>query len=243
MRTTTIPEVLSVLSINYNRRIEDAGIFEISRVYIPKVGRENELPEEIDVLTIGMYGDVDYYALKGIIEELMNVLGIKNCKYLPQKENPIFHPGRAANLIINGQEAGILGEIHPEVVEKFECAKRTYVAVIETNILIKNASLLNQFKPLPKFPAVSRDIAMLVKDEVLAAQIEEVIRVRAGKILEDIKLFDVYKGAQVPEGMKSVAYSMVFRANDRTLTDEEVGKAMAKVIDGLERNLAASLRE
>ena len=243
MRTTTIADMLKVISTNYNRRIEEARLFEMSFVYLPESLPIKELPKENPVLTIGMYGKTDFYELKGIVEELISRLGIKGYEFMPVKDNPTFHPGRTACLTINGEYAGILGEVHPVVSENFECPDRTYMAVIEIENLVKNADLEPQYKPLPKFPAVTRDIAMLVKDEVMVKQIEDIIKQRAGKILEDIKLFDVYKGKQVPEGMKSVAYSITFRASDRTLTDEEVGKAMTKILDGLKNNIGAQLRE
>ncbi|HOM03636.1 MAG TPA: phenylalanine--tRNA ligase subunit beta [Acetivibrio sp.] len=242
MRTTTIPDMLGVISTNYNRRIEEARLFEMSRVYIPQSLPINELPQEKAVLTLGMYGELDFYDMKGVAEELFERLGIENYEILPEKNNVVFHPGRTAVINIDGEYAGIIGEIHPEVAEKFECPERTYIGVIEIETLVNKASMDCEYKGLPKYPAVTRDIAMLVKDEVLVKEIEDIIKQRAGKILESVKLFDVYKGKQVPEGMKSVAYSITFRASDRTLTDEEVGKAMTKILDGLKRNLGAELR-
>jgi len=269
MRTTTIPDMLDVISRNYNRRVEEARFFELSYVYfhekpdysqdsssikskaaasknVPENIYENEklgkLPYQEQVLTIGMYGNTDYYELKGIVEELMDSLGIKEYSFEPEKENPTYHPGRTAKVFVNGIEAGIIGEIHPDVSERFEAPERTYIGTIKVGILIENTSMLKQYKELPKFPAITRDIAMLVPDEILVRQIESVIKQRAGKNLESIKLFDVYKGSQVPEGKKSVAYSISFRAADRTLTDDEVNKYMAKILDGLKTLLGAELR-
>ncbi|NLD49824.1 MAG: phenylalanine--tRNA ligase subunit beta, partial [Clostridiaceae bacterium] len=243
MRTTTIPEMLEVISTNYNRRVEEAKLFEMSCIYLPESLPLKELPYEKPVLTMGLYGKLDFYDMKGIVEELLERLGIDEYEFVPCKDDPSFHPGRTAQLRIKGEVSGIVGEIHPEVAENFEGPERTYIGVIEVEKLIENASLETEYKPLPKFPAVTRDIAMLVKDEVLVKQIEDVIKQRSGKILESIKLFDVYKGKQVPEGMKSVAYSITFRASDRTLTDDDVNKAMTKVLDGLKNNLEAQLRE
>jgi phenylalanyl-tRNA synthetase beta chain len=243
MRTTTIPEMLEVLSRNYNRRIDEARLFELSHVYLPKELPIAGLPEERMVLTIGMYGKVDFYDLKGVIEELMSVLRIEDYSFEPERDNPTFHPGRTAKLFIKGAQAGIFGEIHPEVVEKFEGPERTYIGVIEVNSLVKNASVKAQYTPLPKFPTVTRDIAMLVCDDILVKQIEDVIKQHSGKILEDVKLFDIYKGKQVAEGMKSVAYSITFRANDRTLKDDEVNKVMDKILENLRVKLDAKLRE
>jgi len=242
MRTTTIPDMLEVISTNYNRRNEGVRLFEMSYVYIPKSLPLSELPHEKPMLTLGMYGGVDFYDLKGVVEELMAKLRIEDYDISPEKNNVVFHPGRTAVLSIKGEYAGIIGEVHPEVVEKFECPERTYIGVIEVEKLVKNASNKSEYTSLPKFPAVTRDMALLVKDEILVKQIEDIIRQRAGKILEEIRLFDVYKGKQVPEGMKSVAYSIVFRASDRTLTDEDVNKAMKKILDGIKSNLGAELR-
>lgn len=243
MRTTTIPDMLDVISRNYNRRIDVLRLFELGRVYLPDSSAKDQLPNEKLMLTIGVYGDTDFYSLKGIIEELLEKLKIKDYDFEPEKEAYEFHPGRTAKLIIKGKTSGTFGEVHPEVLEKFECPERAYIAVIDFEALVQSASMINQYKPLPKFPAVTRDIAMLVKDEILVKEIESIIVKRAGKIIEEVKLFDVYKGKQVPEGLKSVAYSLVFRAEDRTLTDDEVNKVMAKILDGLKTNLDAKLRE
>jgi len=242
MRTTTIPDMLEVLSRNYNRRIDEARLFELSHVYLPKELPITGLPEEKKVLTIGMYGKVDFYDLKGVIEDLMSVLRIEDYSFEPESDNPTFHPGRTAKLLIKGKQAGIFGEIHPEVVEKFEGPERTYIGFVEVNPLVQSASVKAQYTPLPKFPAVTRDIALLVRDDVLVKQIEDVIKQHSGKILEDVKLFDIYKGKQVAEGMKSVAYSITFRASDRTLKDDEVNKVMDKILENLEAKLGAKLR-
>lgn len=243
MRTTTLPEMLEVLSINYNKRVEEARLFEVSYVYLPKALPVTELPYEKPVLTIGMYGNTDFYDMKGVADELLYRLGIKDYEYVPVKDYPSYHPGRTAKLLINGREAGVLGEIHPNVAQKFEAAERTYAAMLDIEPLVANACVKAQYKPLPKFPAVTRDIALLVRDEILVKQIEDIIRQRSGRIFEDVKLFDVYKGKQVPDGMKSVAYSITFRAEDKTLTDEEVAKTMKRILDGLKDTLGAQLRE
>jgi phenylalanyl-tRNA synthetase beta chain len=243
MRTTTLPDMLEVLATNYNRRVEEAKLFEVSHVYIPKQLPLSELPEEKPVLTLGMYGNVDFYDLTGAIDELMATLGIKKCSYKPVKDNPSFHPGRTAKLVVEGRECGILGEVHPMVAQKFGAAQQNYVGMLDMEPLMAKALIKPEYKPLPKFPAVSRDIAMLVEDGILVKEIEQIIESKAGRILEEIKLFDVYKGKQVPEGKKSVAYSILFRAADRTLTDEEVGKSMADIVKALSEKLGAQLRE
>jgi len=242
MRTTTIPSMLDVISRNYNRRVDSARLFEMSYVYIPEDIPVTKLPYEKEILTLGMYGNADFYDIKGVVEELLDVLGIRRVNFQPDRDNPIFHPGRTASILVNGQKIGTIGQIHPDVAERFECPEETYIGVLEVEALVKNADMEVEYKPLPKFPAVTRDIAMLVKDEVLVKEIEDVISSNAGNILEDMKLFDVYKGKQIPEGMKSVAYSITFRGQDRTLTDDEVNAKMQKILDALKDKLGAQLR-
>ena len=154
-----------------------------------------------------------------------------------------MHPGCCASISCNNKELGYIGELHPNVAKNYDINTRVYLGVIDISMIEEAANLDRVYKPLPKYPAVSRDIAMLVKDEVLVKDIENIIKQRGGKILESYSLFDVYKGKQIQEGYKSVAYSITFRASDRTLTEEEVNKAMKKIINGLETNLEAHLRE
>ena len=159
-----------------------------------------------------------------------------------EEASSCFHPGRSAQLMINGKKAGIIGQIHPQAAENFEIPTKVYMGVIDIEPLVKNSNLVVEYKPLPKYPAVTRDIAMLVKDEVPVKQIEEEISKNAGDILESLKLFDVYKGEQITEGMKSVAYSISFRSSDRTLKDEEVNNVMDNILKALKNNLGADLR-
>jgi len=246
MRTTTLPDMLRVLAINYSRKVETARLFELSYVYHPVDGKE--LPDQKSVLTLGMYGEgCDFYELKGVVEELMAAMGIADYEFKPEKEDPSFHPGRTASLIIGtpdskSQKAGVLGEVHPEVAEKTECPERTYAAMFDVSLLIDASTLARKFKPLPKFPAVPRDIAVVVRDEVYVADLIKAISKAAGDILEDVSLFDVYKGSQVPEGMKSTAFALTFRSPDRTLKDEEVNKAMERILKSLEHQFGARLR-
>ena len=242
MRTTTIPSMLNVVSTNYNRSIENGEFFEISNIYIPNNESKDGLPTEKNVVTVGMYGSVDFYDLKGAIENILNALGIAKYDVIPCTAVESFHPGRTAQLKVGDEIVGVFGEIHPEVAKNFDCPNRTYIAQIEISPLIENTSLVNSYLALPKFPAMNRDIAMLVKDEIMVKDIEAIIKQRGGNILENIKLFDVYKGQQVPEGMKSVAYALTFRAKDRTLIDDEVNKSMKKILNGLETVLGAQLR-
>ncbi|MEI6603464.1 MAG: phenylalanine--tRNA ligase subunit beta, partial [Clostridia bacterium] len=239
MRTTTIGEMMTVLARNYNRRTEGVALFELSKVYLPREGEL--LPEEKPVLTIGMYGSCDFYTIKGVVEALFAQLGIVP-EFDPVNDCPTFHPGRTASIKIGTLGVGVVGEINPSVSENYSAAKRNYVAVIDVLPLVANAKRLPKFKPLPKYPAMARDLAVLIQEDVLIKDIQSMIQQRGGKILESTMLFDVYQGNQVPEGKKSVAYALVFRATDRTLTDEEVSKAMKKITDGLNHQFGAELR-
>ncbi|MDP4143907.1 MAG: phenylalanine--tRNA ligase subunit beta [Bacillota bacterium] len=241
MRTTSIHSMMESLARNYSRNNSAARLFEIGKVYIPNEDA-NKIPEERNIVTIGMYGDCDYLDLKGVVENILGVLGINNATFARESENPTFHPGKTAAVSIKKQYMGIVGEIHPDVNDNYGMDERCYIAEINLDILFANANLERKYKALPKFPAVDRDIALLVKDEVLVQQIEDIIRKQGGSILEDVKLFDVYKGKQIPDGMKSVAYSILYRAEDRTLTDKEVTKVHDKILRALEFQLGAQLR-
>lgn len=244
MRTVTLNGILNSLSTNYNRRNEEASLFEIGKVYIPKSLPITELPDEPSKLTIGMYGKMDFYTLKGIVEHLFEVLGMTDkVEYSPESTIPFMHPGRTADVSVDGVSFGYFGELHPKIASNYNIGTRVYIAVIDMEALIDNANLVNIYKPLPKFPAVTRDIAMLVKDEVIVKDIESVIRKKGGKLLESMSLFDVYKGSQIADGYKSVAYSITFRASDRTLVDDDVNAVMNKILDGLKNDLGAELRD
>lgn len=246
MRTTTLPDMLKSLSINYNRNNPEAALFELAYVYIPIEG--DALADERETLTIGMYGGTsDFFELKGIMEELLSAMGIRNYEFRPEKEEVNFHPGRTAKLYVKGKNkemlyAATLGEIHPEVAENYECPQRTYVAVGDAGVLIEASTTEKQYSQLPKFPAITRDLAIVVRDELYAAKMIEAIKQKGGEYLEEVSVFDVYKGAQVPEGMKSVAFALSFRASDKTLKDEDVNTAMERILKNLEKNFDAQRR-
>ncbi|BDR70633.1 phenylalanine--tRNA ligase beta subunit [Clostridium tetani] len=241
MRTTTLASIMEALSRNYSRNNSYARLFEMGKVYIPSQD-EKVLPEERNTLVIGMYGEVDYLNLKGILENLIEELNIEKSSYKRESEHPTFHPGKTAKLYVNKEFAGLLGEIHPDVLDNYDIDEKCYIAELNLDVLFKNANIEKKYTALPKFPAVDRDMALLVDDEVLVQDIESIIRNKGGKILEDVKLFDVYKGTQIPEGKKSVAYSIVYRMPNRTLTDAEVTKVHDKIVRTLENNLGAELR-
>ena len=245
LRTTTIPEMLKSLSVNNNRKIPEARLFELAHVYIPVDGQQ--LPDERQTLTLGMYGSgIDFFELKGCVEQLLSNMGIEKAEFRPETDNPTFHPGRTARLFVwkNGErkDCGVLGEIHPEVAKKNECPQRTYVAMLDVETLIEASSLEKQHNQLPKFPAVTRDLAIVVDDNVYVADLMAAIQEKGGEFLEYVNLFDVYKGEQVPEGKKSVAFALSFRSNDRTLKDEDVNVAMDRILKNLEKGFDAQLR-
>lgn len=240
MRTTTIASMLDILSRNYNYRNPSAKLFEIGKVFIPT--KEGKLPDEPFKITMGMYGDnADFFDLKGMCESLFDNLHVKGVKYEAAADNPTFHPGRCAKVSAGGKTLGIIGEIHPAVSRKYGIETPVYIAELDFENVFLNIKSELKFKELPKYPAVTRDIAMLVDKAVPVADIEAVIEKASGKMLESLALFDVYEGKQIPEGKKSVAYSAVYRASDRSLTGEEVQTVFDKVVRKLE-GIGAQLR-
>jgi len=240
MRTTSVGSMLDTLSYNFNRRAESAKLFEIAKVFRPT--EPGKLPNEPEIVTIGMYGDVDFFDLKGACEVLFKELKIKKVKYSACTDNPIYHPGRCATVTINGKAAGTIGEIHPDVAKKFNIGTKCYVAEIALDAMFGAINTEVKFTALPKFPAVTRDIAMLVDKAVPVADIEAIMVKASGNLLDTIKLFDVYEGSQIPEGKKSVAYAISFRAADRNLTNEEINVVFEKILKKLESGLGAQLR-
>jgi len=241
MRTTSVGSMMDSLGRNYVRSNSFARLFEMGKVYI-KNEDENKIPTEKNVVTIGMYGNVDYLNLKGIVEELLETLGVKKVSFRRETENKSFHPGKTAALYIKNQYVGVVGEIHPDVCDNYEVEDRCYIAELDLDVIFKNANIEKKYMPLPKYPAVTRDIAILVDDEILVQEIEETIVKAGGNILESIELFDVYKGKQIPDGKKSVAYALIYRVPKKTLKDEEVNKVHNKILRALEHKLGAELR-
>ncbi|MBQ2662685.1 MAG: phenylalanine--tRNA ligase subunit beta [Clostridia bacterium] len=239
MRTTTIASMLEILARNYNYRNAAAKLYEIGKVFIPT---GEELPNEPYKITMGMYGNkVDFYDIKGICESLFADLNVNKVKYEAVTDNPTFHPGRCAKITAGGKTLGIIGEIHPAVTRKFGIEMPVYIGELDFESVFLNINTNIKFTELPKFPAVTRDIAVLVDKTTPVADIEEII-VRASKNLESVKLFDVYEGDKIPEDKKSVAYNIVYRAADRSLTGEEVQKSFDKAVRSLEHQLGAQLR-
>lgn len=242
MRTTMLPSMLETLARNYSNRNLSARLYEIGTIYIPN--GKGELPNEIAKITLGSYGEgEDFYTLKGDVEELLINSGAdpESCEFIPFSDDPTFHPGRCAKICVGGDEIGIMGEIHPKVQANYEIDARTYAAVIDEAQLLKNSASEKQYKPLPKFPSTARDIAVTCDDSIPVMELEKAMKNAAGKVIEKIELFDVYRGKQIDEGKKSVAFSLIMRAADRTLTDSEADSAVKKILKALE-NLGAVLR-
>lgn len=243
MRTTPLNGMLTSLATNYNRRNKNVRLYEIGNIYHPKALPVTELPDERTQLTLGMYGEGDFFTMKGVVEEFFDKVGMhKKVKYDPNAEKTFLHPGRQANIIYKGQVVGYLGELHPQAADNYGIGERTYVAVIDMPYVVEAASFDRKYSGIAKYPAVTRDISMVMKKEILAGQIEEVIEKKGGKLLESYQLFDLYEGSQIAEGHKSIAYSITFRASDRTLEDKEVNAIMEKILNALEA-MGISLRK
>lgn len=235
MRTVSLNGMLTSLATNYNRRNKTARLYELGNIYLPKALPLTELPEEKMRLTLGMYGEGDFFTMKGVVEEIFEKLGIAGIECEPTGEIPYLHPGRQAYLKKGKLEIGMLGQIHPEVGDNYNLKTEAYVAVLNMEVLTMLASFDRKYEGIAKFPASTRDLSMVMDKSLFVGQIEHVIKKNAGKILESCELFDVYEGEQVGEGKKSVAFSLIFRAKDRNLESAEVDKAVEKVLDALKQ--------
>ena len=234
MRTTSLNGMLTSLATNYNRRNKDVRLYELANVYRPIALPLTELPDERMQFTLGMYGDGDFFTMKGVVEEFFDKAGMhKKPHYNPNGEHPYLHPGRKADIVYDGTVVGFLGEVHPDVADNYKIGDRAYVAVIDMPSIMDFTTFDRKYTGIAKFPAVTRDISMVVPKDILVGQIEDIIEQRGGRFLESYKLFDIYEGAQVLAGHKSVAYSITFRAKDHTLEDKEVSAVMNKILNGL----------
>ena len=243
MRTTPLNGMLTSLSTNYNRRNKNVRLYEIGNIYLPKALPVTELPEERTQFTLGMYGEGDFFTMKGVVEEFFDKVGLhEKISYDPNAGRSFLHPGRQANIVYRGNVVGYLGEIHPAVTDNYAIGERVYIAVIDMPFVVEYASFDRKYTGIAKYPAVTRDISMLMKKEILVGQVEEIIEKKGGKLVESYHLFDLYEGSQIEEGYKSVAYSIVFRAADHTLEEKEVSAAMEKILTALE-DIGISLRK
>ena len=242
MRTTPLNGMLTSLSTNYNRRNKNVRLYELANIYLPKALPLTELPDERMQFVLGAYGGVDFFSMKGVIEEFFEKVGMhKKVHYDPQAGKSCLHPGRQANVVYEGTVVGYLGEVHPDVADNYKIGDKTYVAVLDMPSLTAFTTFDRKYEGIAKYPAVTRDISMVVPKNILVGQIEDIIAQRGGKILENYQLFDIYEGAQILAGYKSVAYSITFRAKDRTLEDKEVNTVMEKILHGL-RGMGIELR-
>lgn len=245
MRTTAIHGLLQSISTNFNRRNEGAALYEMGTVYLPEELPLTELPTEKEKLTIGMYGKgIDFFTTKGVLEGLFERLDfLEEIEYAPANDQSWIHPGRQAAIQCENQKIGYLGELHPAVAENYDIETRVYIAEVDMGQIVALTQQDKEYISLPKYPAMVRDIAMLVKEDVLVGEIHKVIRRFGGKSFESCKLFDVYQGEQIEEGYKSVAYTLTFRSKDKTLKEKEITKAVDKILKALERELGAKLRQ
>ena len=235
MRTTPLNGMLTSLATNYNRRNKNVRLYELANVYLPDELPLKELPQERMQFTLGMYGDGDFYSMKGVVEEFLEKAGLSEKEvYDPNSRKPYLHPGRQADIVYRGTVIGYLGEVHPDVADAYGIEERAYLAVLDMPAVTEFATFDRKYTGIAKYPAVNRDISMVMPKEILAGQVEEVIEKQGGTYLESYALFDIYEGAQIKEGYKSLAYSIVFRAQDKTLEDAEVTEAMNRILKELE---------
>ena len=242
MRTLPLNGMLTSLSTNFGRRNKDVRLYEMGNIYLPKQLPLTELPEERMQLTFGMYGDGDFFTMKGVIEELLYQTGLrKKAQYDPHAELPFLHPGRKAAIVYDGAVIGYLGEVHPTVAANYAIKERVYIAVIDMPEMVSRASFDYKYEGITNFPVSSRDLSMVVPKNILVGDIEKVFEENGGKYLENYELFDVYEGEQIEKGFKSVAYSLKFRGKDKNLEESDITGAMDKILSGL-KNIGIQLR-
>ncbi len=241
MRTTLIPNMMDVISRNYSRKVLDGSFFELSKIYLGDHFTEEKLADERETLAIGMYGNVDIFELKGVVENLLSKLNIKKYRFVNSTTDSL-HPGRTAELLVNNKRLGYLGEVHPEVLDNYNLPVRVYIAELNFEEILNASELDRKYEQLPKFPAVERDIAIVVAEEITAGQIEEIIRNKGGKLVEEVKLFDIYKGTQIEKGYKSMAWSIIYRSSEKTLNEEDISKVHTRIINSLVNQVGATLR-
>ena len=249
LRTSAIPSMLEILDINNSKSNPSAYLYEMAKVFVPREnvvtnihGLEGTLPDERIKISIGMYGDCTFSKIKGVCEAILEKAGITNAKYTANQNDPTFHPGRCADITVGGTVLGTFGEIHPTVRENYTFSSPVYVAELDLGLIYENAVFDSKYVPLPKFPAVTRDFSLVCDEDTEAGTLEDAIRASGVKILEKITLFDVYRGKQLPDGKKSVSFSVTLRSPDHTLTVEEADKAAKKILGSLEHRFGITIR-
>ena len=241
MRTVALPSMLDILARNYAYHNKSVKLYELAKIYLPVEGEK--LPQEPKMLVLGTYGaDEDFFTLKGELEAILNGLRLPKATFAAATDHPSFHPGRCASVSINGKHLGYMGQLHPAVAKNYGIETEVYVADVNFTELYDLRMPEPTYTPLPKYPSVTRDLAVIADEKITVAEAEDVILKSAGKLLRNVQLFDIYRGVGVPEGKKSMAFSMELRADDRTLTDADSEGVMAKVLRALEEKLGASLR-
>lgn len=246
MRPTTIPSMMQILATNANKKNQNVKLFDISRNYrnLNNEVENGEVPEQENILTLGMYGDdVDFYTLKGLIENVLEAVSVNRYDIVKETENGSYHPGRCANITVGKDVIATIGEVHPAVLENYGIEKRAYLAEVNVTKLVKYSRQNKKYVEVPKFPAVERDIAVIVDEKVEVGQIEKIITKKSKKLLESATLFDIYRDEKIGTNKKSVAYSLIFRDKKKTLSDEEINTAMENIISELEKVLGAELRK
>jgi len=243
MRSSTINGILTSLGNNAKRRNKDVRLYELGNVYLSDELPLQKLPDERTLFTLAFYGVGDFFDLKGVVEEFLSKLGLnQKAEYSNQKDKSFLHPGRQAVVTYQGVNIAYLGQVHPTVGLNYGLKEEAYLAVLDINSLLSFATFARKYIDVPRFPAVNRDISMTIAKEIVVGQIEAVIGEKGGAYLEDYTLFDIYEGEQIPAGLKSVAYSLTFRAKDKTLEEAEVSQAMDRILKGLEA-IGAKLRD
>ena len=244
MRTILMPNMLETLGRNFSRNVAYVKAFEIGNTFSKSEDNKEGLPSEHDSIAIATYGQgEDFFTLKGMVVELLTNLGIHEPSFEAYAEYGAYHPGRCAKVMIGDSVLGIMGELHPDVADKYGIGTKVYCCELRFDKVMQAANLDKVYKPLPKYPSVARDIALLVDEDVEIGTIKQIIVAKGGKILESVELFDVYRGKQIAEDKKSVAFALTYRASDKTLTDEDVVKVHGKILKALEEELGATLRE
>ena len=240
MRTTILPSMLDILTRNYNYRNQSVCLYELGRTYFP---RPDGLADEPKVLALGAYGeDMDFFRLKGSVEAILSSLRVKDVSFVAESQNPSYHPGRCATILSGDVVLGVLGEIHPLVATNYDVDTNLYCAELSFDALFRQQGDTPEYTPLPKFPSVSRDIAVIVKKDVTVAMLEACIRTSAKGLLRNVTLFDIYTGSQLVEGMKSVAFNLILRADNRSLTTQEADEEISSILKGLSEQFGAILR-
>ncbi|MBQ1880075.1 MAG: phenylalanine--tRNA ligase subunit beta, partial [Lachnospiraceae bacterium] len=228
--------ILSSLSTNYNRRNENVRLFELANIYLARTELPiTDYPDERMQFTLGAYGDTDFYVMKGVVEEFIYKAGMKDRIKYQVSARPYMHPGRQADILYDNTVIGYLGQVHPLTAKAYDMAKtEVYIAVLDMPEIVSRASFEPRYMGLAKYPSVSRDLSMVVPKKVQAQDIDDIIVQRGGKILESFRLFDIYEGEQIGEDCKSMAYTVVFRDKDKTLSDDDIAAAMKKILNGLQ---------